>query len=155
VIASQSKRQREQRKQGGDDGPSTSTTVRTISKTGVTPCKTGPRGAVDRHLSADADEKWRWGGNYSSGGGDEARNRVVAREREKEQELSVRVNPNMTGIYTEPASSFHSWAGNGSPLGHGWRWALSHPVLRPNQMLIVCVPKNQVSTHTVQKMDTE
>jgi hypothetical protein len=32
---------------------------------------------------------------------------------------------------------------------------LSHLVLRPNQMLIVCVPRNQVYTHTVQKMDTE
>jgi hypothetical protein len=26
---------------------------------------------------------------------------------------------------------------------------LSHLVLRPNRMLIVCVPRNQVSTHTV------
>jgi hypothetical protein len=33
--------------------------------------------------------------------------------------------------------------------------SLSHPVLRPNRMLIVCVPRNQVFTHTVQKMDTE
>jgi hypothetical protein len=32
---------------------------------------------------------------------------------------------------------------------------LSHPVLRSNRMLIVCVTRNQVSTHTVQKMDTE
>jgi hypothetical protein len=31
----------------------------------------------------------------------------------------------------------------------------SHPILRPNRMLIVCVPKNQVSTHIVQKMDTK
>jgi hypothetical protein len=29
---------------------------------------------------------------------------------------------------------------------------VSHPILRPNQMLIVCVPKNQVYIHTVQKM---
>jgi hypothetical protein len=34
-------------------------------------------------------------------------------------------------------------------------WSLSHPDFRPNRMLIVCVPTNQVSTHTVQKMDTE
>jgi hypothetical protein len=27
--------------------------------------------------------------------------------------------------------------------------------LSQNRMLIVCVPKNQVYTHTVQKMDTE
>jgi hypothetical protein len=33
--------------------------------------------------------------------------------------------------------------------------SLSHPVLRPNQMLIVCVLRNQVYTHTVQKMDIE
>jgi hypothetical protein len=26
---------------------------------------------------------------------------------------------------------------------------VSHPVLRPNRMLIVCVPMNQVYTHTV------
>jgi hypothetical protein len=32
---------------------------------------------------------------------------------------------------------------------------VSHPVLGPNQMVIVCVPRNQVYTHTVQKMDTE
>jgi hypothetical protein len=32
---------------------------------------------------------------------------------------------------------------------------LSYPVLRPNQILIVCVARNQVSTHTVWKMDTE
>jgi hypothetical protein len=42
-----------------------------------------------------------------------------------------------------------------------FRWGLaggevvSHPILRSNQMLIVCVPRNQVYTHTVQKMDTE
>jgi hypothetical protein len=33
--------------------------------------------------------------------------------------------------------------------------ALSHLVLRPNRMLIVRVPRNQVYTYTVQKMDTE
>jgi hypothetical protein len=32
--------------------------------------------------------------------------------------------------------------------------SLSHPVFRPNRMLIICVPRNQVFTHTVQKMDT-
>jgi hypothetical protein len=32
---------------------------------------------------------------------------------------------------------------------------LSYPVLRSNRELIVCVPRNQVYTHTVQKMDTE
>jgi hypothetical protein len=32
---------------------------------------------------------------------------------------------------------------------------LSYPVLRPNRVLIVCVPRNQVYTHTVQKMDTK
>jgi hypothetical protein len=32
---------------------------------------------------------------------------------------------------------------------------LLHPVLRPNRMLIVCVPSNQGSTHTIQKMDIE
>jgi hypothetical protein len=32
---------------------------------------------------------------------------------------------------------------------------LSHPVLRPNQMLIVFMPRNQVYTHTILKMDTE
>jgi hypothetical protein len=32
---------------------------------------------------------------------------------------------------------------------------MSHPVLRPNQMLIVCVPRNQVYTHTMHKMNTE
>jgi hypothetical protein len=31
--------------------------------------------------------------------------------------------------------------------------ALSHPVLRPNRMLVVCVPRNQVYTHTVHKME--
>jgi hypothetical protein len=34
-------------------------------------------------------------------------------------------------------------------------WYLSHPVLRPNQILIVCVPRNQVYTHTIQKIDTD
>jgi hypothetical protein len=33
--------------------------------------------------------------------------------------------------------------------------SLSHLVLRPNQMLIVCVPRNQVYTHTIQNMDTK
>jgi hypothetical protein len=28
---------------------------------------------------------------------------------------------------------------------------LSHPVLRPNRMLIICVPRDQVYTHTIQK----
>jgi hypothetical protein len=32
---------------------------------------------------------------------------------------------------------------------------VSHPVLRLNRMLIVCVSRNQVYTYTVQKMDTE
>jgi hypothetical protein len=32
---------------------------------------------------------------------------------------------------------------------------LSHPILRANRMLIVCVPRNQVYTHTIQKIDTE
>jgi hypothetical protein len=32
---------------------------------------------------------------------------------------------------------------------------MSHPVLRPNRVLIVCVPMNQVYTHTISKMDTE
>jgi hypothetical protein len=32
---------------------------------------------------------------------------------------------------------------------------MSHLILRPNRMLIVCVPRNQVYTHTVQKMGTE
>jgi hypothetical protein len=32
---------------------------------------------------------------------------------------------------------------------------MSHPVLRLNRMLIVCVARNQVYTHTVQKMDIE
>jgi hypothetical protein len=32
---------------------------------------------------------------------------------------------------------------------------VSHRVLRLNQMLIVCVPRNQVYTHIVQKMNTE
>jgi hypothetical protein len=32
---------------------------------------------------------------------------------------------------------------------------VSHPVLRSNQMPIVCVPRNQVYTHIVQKMNTE
>jgi hypothetical protein len=26
---------------------------------------------------------------------------------------------------------------------------VSHPVLRPNRMVIVCVPRNQIYTHTV------
>jgi hypothetical protein len=30
-----------------------------------------------------------------------------------------------------------------------WRQRVSHLVLRPNQILIVCVPKNQVYTHTI------
>jgi hypothetical protein len=33
--------------------------------------------------------------------------------------------------------------------------SMSHPVLRPNRMLIVYVPRNQVYTHTVHKMGTE
>jgi hypothetical protein len=33
--------------------------------------------------------------------------------------------------------------------------SLSHPVLRPNRMLIVCMPRNQVYTHTIQNMDTK
>jgi hypothetical protein len=32
---------------------------------------------------------------------------------------------------------------------------VSHLVLGPNGMLIVCVPRNQIYTHTVQKMGTE
>jgi hypothetical protein len=36
------------------------------------------------------------------------------------------------------------------PVAH-----VSHPIFSQNQMLIVCVPMNQVYTHTVQKMDTE
>jgi hypothetical protein len=32
---------------------------------------------------------------------------------------------------------------------------LSHLGLKPNRMLIVCVPMNQVFTHTIQKIDTE
>jgi hypothetical protein len=32
---------------------------------------------------------------------------------------------------------------------------VSHPVLSQNRMLIICVLRNQVYTHTVQKMDTE
>jgi hypothetical protein len=32
---------------------------------------------------------------------------------------------------------------------------LSHPIFSQNRMLIVCVPRNQVYTHTVQKMDTK
>jgi hypothetical protein len=31
---------------------------------------------------------------------------------------------------------------------------VSHPVLRPNRMLIVCVSRNQVYTHIIYKMDT-
>jgi hypothetical protein len=31
---------------------------------------------------------------------------------------------------------------------------MSHLDLRPNRMLIVCVPRNQVYTHTVQKINT-
>jgi hypothetical protein len=38
---------------------------------------------------------------------------------------------------------------------NGQREVVSHPVLRPNRMLIVCVPRNQFYTHTLQKMDTE
>jgi hypothetical protein len=41
-----------------------------------------------------------------------------------------------------------------APVGRGPEGRMSHPVLRPNQMLIVCVPRNQVYTHTIQKMDT-
>jgi hypothetical protein len=33
--------------------------------------------------------------------------------------------------------------------------SLSYQVLLPNGILIVCVLRNQVSTHTVHKMDTE
>jgi hypothetical protein len=32
---------------------------------------------------------------------------------------------------------------------------VSHPILRPNRMLIVCVPRIQVYTHTIQKMGKE
>jgi hypothetical protein len=32
---------------------------------------------------------------------------------------------------------------------------LSHPVLWPNWMLIVCVHRNQISTHIIYKMDTD
>jgi hypothetical protein len=45
-----------------------------------------------------------------------------------------------------------------SPVAHGGRpegSAVSHPVLRPNRMLRVCVHRNQVYTHTVRKMGTE
>jgi hypothetical protein len=35
------------------------------------------------------------------------------------------------------------------------RTHISHWVLRPNRMLIVCVPRNQVYTHTIQKIDIE
>jgi hypothetical protein len=31
---------------------------------------------------------------------------------------------------------------------------VSHLILMPNRMLLVCVPRNQVYTHTVWKMDT-
>jgi hypothetical protein len=34
-------------------------------------------------------------------------------------------------------------------------YAVSHPILRPNRMLIVYVSRNQVYTHTIQKMDTK
>jgi hypothetical protein len=45
-----------------------------------------------------------------------------------------------------------------SGLGHKKRntWlGLCHTLFSQNRMLIVCVPRNQVYTHTVQKMDTE
>jgi hypothetical protein len=32
---------------------------------------------------------------------------------------------------------------------------MSHSILRPNRMLIVCVPRNQVYTHIIQEMDTK
>jgi hypothetical protein len=35
------------------------------------------------------------------------------------------------------------------------RRRVSHPVFKPKRMLIVYVPRNQVYTHNVQKMDTE
>jgi hypothetical protein len=46
-------------------------------------------------------------------------------------------------------------AGGGGLLGGGGGGCLSHPILKPNRMLIVYVPMNQIYTHTVQKMDTE
>jgi hypothetical protein len=32
---------------------------------------------------------------------------------------------------------------------------MSHPVLRPNRVLILCVLRNQVYTHTIQRIDIE
>jgi hypothetical protein len=37
---------------------------------------------------------------------------------------------------------------NSASMFHG-------PVLRPNRLLIVCVPRKQNYTHTIQKIDTE
>jgi hypothetical protein len=42
-----------------------------------------------------------------------------------------------------------------APSGSPPPLTLSHPVLRPNQMLIVCVPMNQAYTYTVEKIDTD
>jgi hypothetical protein len=50
---------------------------------------------------------------------------------------------------------FHKRMGHNERRHHFFRDHVSHPFLRPNQMLIVCVPRNQVYIHTVQKMDIE
>jgi hypothetical protein len=38
---------------------------------------------------------------------------------------------------------------------HHYATVVSHPILRPYRMLIVCVFRNQVFIHIVQKIDTE
>jgi hypothetical protein len=86
--------------------------------------------------------------------------------------IAERINTNIATLYV------HAWAmyfdgsacedGYGigillvSPRGVTYSFSIrlpapcmSHPVLTQNRMLIVCVYRNQVYTHTIQKMDTE
>jgi hypothetical protein len=53
------------------------------------------------------------------------------------------------GVECGARAAFCSWGGSME------KKRVSHPVLRPNRMLIVYVPRNQVFTHTIQKIDTE
>jgi hypothetical protein len=60
------------------------------------------------------------------------------------------LEPNLSVNSARRLATWSPVAGNGL-IGT----SLSHSVLRPNRMLIVCVLRNQIYTLTVQKMDTK
>jgi hypothetical protein len=55
------------------------------------------------------------------------------------------------GSSRKPGAEDRGWSSTGQVLGD----LMSYPILRPNRVPIVCVPRNQVYTYTVQKIDTE